>query len=230
MTALNRQDLMDLLAGATIFGTGGGGDLSEGIDLIDDALAQGKTFDLVALEDVPDDALICTPYMLGAISDLPADEEAGYARLPRIDVPPILLAYERFQQHLGQSFFGTVPCEMGGSNAAVAFYAAASEVLACLGVGQDGGVLGSYDIAPSAAFIRILAANDARWVLGSLARDRVRLAHLEQQPVAFSGGLRPQIYSRYRACIVSKRHIWYLIHVTDLSLGVSVWRGLGNLH
>lgn len=116
---------MDLLAGATIFGTGGGGDLSEGIDLIDDALAQGKTFDLVALEDVPDDALICTPYMLGAISDLPADEEAGYARLPRIDVPPILLAYERFQQHLGQSFFGTVPCEMGGSNTAVAFYAAA---------------------------------------------------------------------------------------------------------
>ncbi|MEP1201184.1 DUF917 domain-containing protein [Tateyamaria sp.] len=125
MTRLNRQDLMDLLAGATIFGTGGGGDLSEGIDLIDDALAQGKTFDLVALEDVPDDALICTPYMLGAISDLPADEEAGYARLPRIDVPPILLAYERFQQHLGQSFFGTVPCEMGGSNTAVAFYAAA---------------------------------------------------------------------------------------------------------
>ncbi|MEQ3710125.1 MAG: DUF917 domain-containing protein [Tateyamaria sp.] len=125
MTRLNRQDLMDLLAGAAIFGTGGGGDLSEGIDLIDDALAQGKTFDLVALEDVPDDALICTPYMLGAISDLPADEEAGYARLPRIDVPPILLAYERFQQHLGRPFFGTVPCEMGGSNTAVAFYAAA---------------------------------------------------------------------------------------------------------
>ncbi|MEL6808375.1 MAG: DUF917 domain-containing protein, partial [Pseudomonadota bacterium] len=125
MTQLDRQDLMDLLAGAAILGTGGGGDLAEGIALIDDALAQGKTFDLVALSDVPDDALICTPYMLGAISDLPADEETAYARLPRIDVPPILLAYERFQLHLGQPFFGAVPCEMGGSNTAVAFYAAA---------------------------------------------------------------------------------------------------------
>ena len=116
---------MDLLAGATILGTGGGGDLVEGIALIDDALARGKTFDLVALDDVPDDALICTPYMLGAISDLPADEEAAYDRLPRIEGAPILLAYERFQTLLGQPFFGTVPCEMGGSNTAVAFYAAA---------------------------------------------------------------------------------------------------------
>ncbi len=116
---------MDLLAGATILGTGGGGDLSEGIGLIDDALAQGKVFDLVALADVPETALICTPYMLGAISDLPAEEEAVYARLPRIDQQPILVAYSRFQTLIGQPFYGTVPCELGGSNTAVAFYAAA---------------------------------------------------------------------------------------------------------
>ncbi|MEM8537736.1 MAG: DUF917 domain-containing protein, partial [Pseudomonadota bacterium] len=125
MIRLDRQDMMDLLTGATILGTGGGGDLAEGIDLIDDALAQGKTFDLVALEDVPDDALICTPYMLGAISELPQAEEAAYARLSRHEGAPILLAYQRFQEHLGQTFYGTVPCEMGGSNTAVAFYAAA---------------------------------------------------------------------------------------------------------
>ncbi len=125
MALLTRRDLMDLLSGATILGTGGGGDLAEGVDLIDAALAAGKVFDLVALEDVPDQAIICTPYMLGAISQLPAEEEAAYARLPRIERPPILLAYERFQQVLGQRFFGAVPCELGGSNTAVAFYAAA---------------------------------------------------------------------------------------------------------
>lgn len=116
---------MDILSGCTILGTGGGGDLAEGVALIDDALARGKTFDLIDLSDVPDDALICTPYMLGAISDLPAEDARTYDRLPRIDGEPVLLAYQRFQKELGQPFFGTVPCEMGGSNTAVAFYAAA---------------------------------------------------------------------------------------------------------
>lgn len=118
---------MDILTGCTILGTGGGGDLDEGIGLIDDALSRGKVFDLVSLDDVPDEALICTPYMLGAISDLPPEQEAAYASLPRLGREPILLAYERFQERLGQSFYGTVPCEMGGSNTAVAFYAAAME-------------------------------------------------------------------------------------------------------
>ncbi len=125
MTSLSRQDLMDILAGCTILGTGGGGDLSEGISLIDKALSLGKRFDLVALADVPDEAVICTPYMLGAISALPPEQEAAYARLPRIDEEPILLAYGRMQEALGVEFYGAVPCEMGGSNTAIAFFAAA---------------------------------------------------------------------------------------------------------
>ncbi len=125
MSLLTREDILDILMGGTILGTGGGGDLAEGIGYIDAALAEGKTFDLVSLDTVPDDALICTPYLLGAISDLPADEKAQYARLPRTDQTPILLAYQRFQDHMGQPFYGTVPCEMGGSNTAVAMFAAA---------------------------------------------------------------------------------------------------------
>jgi len=125
MRTLTRQDLLDILMGCTILGTGGGGDMAEGIGLIDDALAQGKTFNMVTLDEAPPDALICTPYMLGAISALPPEEEAAYARLPRIDAPAILLAYARFQEYLGQQFCGTVCCELGGSNTAVAFYAAA---------------------------------------------------------------------------------------------------------
>lgn len=125
MRTLAREDLLDILMGCTILGTGGGGDMAEGIGLIDDAFAQGKTFNMITLEDAPPDALICTPYMLGAISALPEEEEAAYSRLPRIDAPAILLAYGRFQKYLGQEFYGTVACELGGSNTAVAFYAAA---------------------------------------------------------------------------------------------------------
>lgn len=125
MQTLTRQDLEDILYGAAIMGTGGGGELSEGLRLIDDALSKGKSFRLATLDEAPDDALICTPYMLGAISALPPEEEAQYARLPRISGAHILTAYERFERYLGRQFYGTVPCELGGSNTAYAFYAAA---------------------------------------------------------------------------------------------------------
>ncbi|MDC0739575.1 DUF917 domain-containing protein [Cognatishimia sp. SS12] len=125
MKKLTRQNLEDILYGATILGTGGGGELSTGFALIDDALAKGKSFTMVSLDEAPQDALVCTPYMLGAISPLPPEEEKKYARLPRIEEPSILAAYRRFESYLGRKFYGTISCELGGSNTATAFYAAA---------------------------------------------------------------------------------------------------------
>ncbi|MGB1160050.1 MAG: DUF917 domain-containing protein [Alphaproteobacteria bacterium] len=125
MKVLSYQDLNDLLHGAAILGTGGGGELDEGLALIEDALDLGKEFRLVSIDDVPDSALLCTPYLLGAISDPTAEEAALYTRLPRSPKPAILNAYDRFQTYLGQEFYGTLACEMGGTNTAVAFYAAA---------------------------------------------------------------------------------------------------------
>lgn len=125
MKFLTRQDLEDMLNGATILGTGGGGELDEGRALIDDALAQGKEFKLVGIDEAPDDALFCTAYMLGAISPISEEEERKYERLPRISEPSIMVAYRRFQEYLDRKFYGTVCCELGGSNTAVAFYAAA---------------------------------------------------------------------------------------------------------
>lgn len=72
-----------------------------------------------------DDALICTPYMLGAISGLSEEEERLYDGLERSNTNPILLAYEAFQQHLGKEFYATTACELGGSNTAAAFFPAA---------------------------------------------------------------------------------------------------------
>jgi DUF917 family protein len=124
MKVLNRQNLSDLLHGAAILGAGGGGDLSEGFALIDQALAAGKSFRLLSLDEVPDDALICTPYLLGAISALPAEEERLYDHLARVSTHPILTAYTEFQKYLGREFYATVPCELGGSNTAAAFFPA----------------------------------------------------------------------------------------------------------
>lgn len=124
MKELNRKDLTDLLYGAAILGAGGGGDLTEGLSLIDQALAAGKSFRLLGMDEVPDDALICTPYLLGAISSLTAEEEALYTGLKRVEKHPILIAYEAFQQRLGREFYATTACELGGSNTAAAFFPA----------------------------------------------------------------------------------------------------------
>ena len=118
---LSREDVADILHGATVFGAGGGGELEEGLALIDMAVAAGKRFRMMPLADVPASELICTPYLLGAISDLPegADALVGGTK------PPILIAFERLKAHLGRSIFGAVPCELGGSNTAVPFFVAA---------------------------------------------------------------------------------------------------------
>jgi len=118
---LTIDDVTNILHGATVFGAGGGGELDEGLALIHMAAAAGRRFRMVGLRHVPDDAILCTPYLLGAISDLPDGSDA----LIDGTTPPIWTAYQRLEAHLGQKIFGAVPCELGGSNAAVPFYVAA---------------------------------------------------------------------------------------------------------
>ena len=124
MRELSRQDLHDILYGCAVLGTGGGGELAEGFDLIDQAFAAGKSFKLVGIDEVPAEAMVCTPYMLGAISE-DTDAKARYANLPRAELHPVLAAYERMENFLGCEFYATVACELGGSNTAISFFAAA---------------------------------------------------------------------------------------------------------
>ncbi len=120
---LDRQDVEDILYGATIFGAGGGGELSEGFGLIDTALAAGKRLRMMSLADVEPDAIVCTPYLLGALSDTPAATETPLYG----NSHPCLMAFRRLRAYLDQPIFGAVPCELGGSNTAVPFFVAAME-------------------------------------------------------------------------------------------------------
>ena len=85
MRILNRDDLMNILYGCTILGTGGGGSLEEGIEMIDEALAAGKQFKLADFDDLAPDDVIGTPYACGAISPLTEEEIKKYARLKETD-------------------------------------------------------------------------------------------------------------------------------------------------
>ena len=125
MRELSRQDLSDILHGCTILGTGGGGEIAEGFDYIDEALSNGKSFRLIDVDEVPAGETVCTPYMLGAISALSDSEEAKYARLRRSGERPIMTAYQKLKAREGRDCYGTICCELGGSNTAISFYLAA---------------------------------------------------------------------------------------------------------
>lgn len=124
MKTLHRQQLMDLLLGCTILGTGGGGELAAGVRYIDAALGANKDFKLASLSELEDDQLIVTPYALGAT--VASDDETGeYDRLPKVENAPVLNAVDRLESHIGRRLNGTLACELGGENTAIAFYVAA---------------------------------------------------------------------------------------------------------
>ena len=122
MRKLDKQALYDILHGCAILGTGGGGPLSEGIALIDRALAEDRIFKLSSLADMPDDSLIGVPYYCGALTK---QEENPLAHLKQLPEPESVLATRAMERYLKCSFDGFMSTELGGSNTALAFYTAA---------------------------------------------------------------------------------------------------------
>lgn len=125
MRTLTRDNLMDILYGCAILGTGGGGSLEEGIDLIDEALSQGKRFRLASIEELADDDMIGTPYGCGAISPLTEEEKTKYARLSETEENFYVLCVKQLEQYLGRELAAVISTELGGHNTATALYCGA---------------------------------------------------------------------------------------------------------
>lgn len=125
MRELNRNDIRNILYGCTILGTGGGGSLEEGFQMIDEAFAAGKRFCLAEFSDLEPDALIGTPYACGAISPLTGEEIKKYARLKESEESMYLLNLRQLESFLRQEVTAVISTELGGGNTATAFYVAA---------------------------------------------------------------------------------------------------------
>lgn len=125
MRTLNRQELIDILVGATILGTGGGGSLESGIKRIDHALEAGKEFNLIKIDELSPDDLIGTPYSCGAISPLTEEEIKKYERLPNYEMEYHIMSITNMEEYLREPIKAVVSTELGGGNTAAAFYAGA---------------------------------------------------------------------------------------------------------
>ncbi|MBA1336188.1 MAG: hypothetical protein HPY66_2432 [Firmicutes bacterium] len=125
MKKLDRQDLIDILTGCAILGTGGGGSLIEGIKKIDAALDKGKEFMLVDFSELEDEDLIATPYSCGAISPLTDEEKKKYEGLPLLDEVPQVVAVREMEKYLQKEIKAVISTELGGGNTATALYCGA---------------------------------------------------------------------------------------------------------
>ncbi len=125
MRTLHHQELVDILVGATILGTGGGGSLEVGVQKVEHALNLGKEFNLVTIDELSPDDLIGTPYSCGAISPLTDEEIKKYERLPNYEMEYHIMSITNMEEYLKKPLKSVVSTELGGGNTAAAFYAGA---------------------------------------------------------------------------------------------------------
>lgn len=114
---ITTDNIDDFATGATVLGTGGGGDPYIGKLMAEQAIEEHGPVDLIDPQDVPADALVVPSAMLGAptvmVEKLPRGTEA-------------LAAFEALEQSIGQKAYATMSIEAGGLNSTVPIAVAAA--------------------------------------------------------------------------------------------------------
>ena len=118
MRVLNQSDLEHILLGCAVLGTGGGGELKKGLERVKSDLKNGKEFRLASLDEVPDHAMVASPYYCGSLTASNLQEQE--------QTPQELLSCIALQQYLREDLFAAVSTELGGGNTAVALSVAAN--------------------------------------------------------------------------------------------------------
>lgn len=124
MRELNKQDIIDLLYGCAVLGTGGGGSLKEGLEIMEPDFREGRKLFLAEMSDIPDDKYIATPYGCGAPAADGQEEAEEYRNLPHIKCPASELAFKSLEKYFGEKFFAVSSTELGGANTAEALHTA----------------------------------------------------------------------------------------------------------
>ncbi len=122
----------DFVRGATILGTGGGGNPEEGLKLLEGILSEDKRIRLVDLNEMSEDSIVVVPYYVGTIAP-----DAKTRKPVKIE-EPIKVAFKEMEYILGAKISGVLASELGGFNASIALYMGAYMNLPVI----DGDLLG----------------------------------------------------------------------------------------
>jgi DUF917 family protein len=131
MVIKNQLQAEDLVRGATFFGTGGGGEPSQGIKALISELEQGREISLIDAEELNDDDLVACPFLMGSIAPVTEEKvkemELFDLREKIYDYKTMMArAVEELANYTGKRIRGVIPIELGGANTASAIAAASS--------------------------------------------------------------------------------------------------------
>jgi DUF917 family protein len=114
----NTNAIDNLIVGTTILGTGGGGSPKTGRKTLESDLEAGRKLRVVDLDEIPDDALIVSPYYIGSIAPgVRANKKVAITE-------PFTVALECLERHFKRKVAATVASELGGGNTAAALHVA----------------------------------------------------------------------------------------------------------
>ncbi len=110
----NMEQAKELILGATIMGTGGGGNPRVGMRIMEEIIGSGREVRIVSLGEVGEDKLVVSAYFVG--SSAPTER----IRKPVKVGDPVELAFRKLEEVIGKEVGAVVPCELSGSNAPAA--------------------------------------------------------------------------------------------------------------
>jgi hypothetical protein len=116
---LNLDDIKQILFGCALLGTGGGGDLQEGVKMVEEVNAE---VNMISLEELNEGDLVACPYFVGSVSPRDMIEKK---KISRKITSPVLESLNILEEFMGKKISGVFPTELGGGNTAVAFQVAA---------------------------------------------------------------------------------------------------------
>ena len=136
---LGKEDFEAFLLGATLYGTGGGGEAAWGRAIMENDCAKGRQYELVDPEDVPDDAFVCSGGIMGSVKSLDNLSFTDIVQEWETDFP-LVNAIRAMESFCGRKVDYIIPFEIGGLNSPVIFSAAARLGIPCIngdGVGRS---------------------------------------------------------------------------------------------
>ncbi|WP_028776076.1 DUF917 domain-containing protein [Shimazuella kribbensis] len=117
MRTLHLQEVEDILYGACIYGTGGGGSLDEGLALVRELYKAGKQVTILTLDEVKDNWLIASPYYVGSVAPPSKEVSKRLENLPIIKENVSTIAARALQEYLGEPIQAVIATELGGNTA-----------------------------------------------------------------------------------------------------------------
>ncbi|MFX0169946.1 MAG: DUF917 domain-containing protein [Candidatus Hodarchaeota archaeon] len=123
MERLSREAVNHYITGAKVLACGGGGSEATAHQRINEVYDAGDSFQMVSLQEVPDDELL---FIVGTVGGgISQEAKQLVAQLPRAPTDLYVDAAQRLTEYLGCEPFGFIASEIGPGNGVVPMYVAA---------------------------------------------------------------------------------------------------------